>query len=220
MSTATAPTTTTTAATPYRATSGLFGPPGATEEAVLHSILTRPTGEYTAHDLGAIIIPHYWVYCVSAGLDPVLVLAQVVYETDNFASWWAARPRRNPAGIGVNGQRTTSKPADLAYWEYNQKEARWEYGLRFSTWQDDAIPAHVGRLLAYLLPARTGSVFQRALIERALAVRPLPAKVRGSVKQLQHLGKALNPSGEGWASPGKTYGRNIAAVAERLRRGR
>jgi hypothetical protein len=188
------------------------------------TLRSRPTGDYTAHDVQAVIVPTYWDYCVACALDPVLVIAQMVHETDNLASWWAARPRRNPAGIGVNGRVAQEPPgrslAPGESWEQDQQAGLWRMGLRFATWQDDAIPAHVGRLLAYLLPTRTGSAIQRGLVEKALGYRPLPAQLRGSVRVLRHLGKAHNPQGEGWASPGTTYGRNVAAVATRLARGR
>jgi hypothetical protein len=201
------------------AESGLFSAPSSTEELVAQGILTRPTGAYTAHDIGEVIVPAYWRYAVSAGLDPVIVIAQAAYETDNFSSWWAARPRRNPAGIGVNGQRSVAKPDDPTGWVYNAPCDRWEHGCVFGSWEDEAIPAHVGRLLAYLLPPRTGSAMQRAIIDLALTFRPLEPVLRGSVKALRHLGQACNPTGKGWATPGKTYGRSIAAVAVRLARG-
>ena len=82
--------------------------------------------------------------------------------------------------------------------------------------QNDAIPAHVGRLLAYALPAGAESQAQRALIERALRYRALPAAMRGSAPILRQLGKAHNPTGQGWASPGDLYGQRIAEVAGRI----
>jgi len=95
---------------------------------------------------------------------------------------------------------------------------RLQWSLRRSEQCD--VPIHAGRLLAYLLAPKQGSAIQRALVSRALEFRALPALLRGSVRVLRQLGKAHNPTGEGWASPGKTYGRNIAATAVRLQRGR
>lgn len=195
---------------------GLFGAPSAGEELVAERVLARPTGAYTEHDIADVIIPSYFRYCVAVMLDPVLVIAQAVHETENFASWWAARPRRNPAGIGVNGEKRAGQPKDPAGWEYDEGAKLWKKGKRFAGWEEEAIPAHVGRLLAYMLPPRTGSMMQRSLIDLALSLHPLDPKVRGSARTLKQLGKAHNPSGLGWASPGKIYGRQIAAAARRL----
>lgn len=195
---------------------GLFGAPSASEERVIEQLLKRPTGAYTEHDIAEVIVPAYFRYCVTVMLDPVLVIAQVVHETENLAAWWAARPRRNPAGIGVNGQIRASRPADAAGWEYDEGAKLWKKGKRFASWEGEAIPAHVGRLLAYLLPPRTGSVMQRSLIDLALRLHPLEPKVRGTVRVLRQLGQEHNPSGTGWAKPGKIYGRQIAAAARRL----
>ncbi|RRR69760.1 MAG: hypothetical protein EI684_14720 [Candidatus Viridilinea halotolerans] len=208
---------------PYTAASGLFGPPRADRAVVTANILKRPTGEYTNHDIRNVILPAYWECATHTGLDPVLVLAQSIHETGNFCSWWAARPRRNPAGIGVNGRTAERQPpgpyATGEGWEFNTETKQWQMGLRYATWQDDAIPIHIGRLLAYLLPAEAGTPAQRELIERALAQRPLPAALRGSVHVLRQLGRAHNPTGIGWASPGTYYGERIAAVANGLTAG-
>jgi hypothetical protein len=165
----------------------LFAPPRASIDAVISAILTRPTGAYTAADVRA-IIARYWQLCVDVGLDPLIVVAQLIHETGNLTSWWSQRPRRNPAGIGVTGAQGA--------------------GLSFATWADDAIPAHVGRLLAYALPVDHASLLQRALITEALALRPLPAVYRGSVQALRDL------SGR-WAIDA-TYAEKIARVAARL----
>ena len=56
----------------------------------------------------------------------------------------------------------------------------WVEGCSFPTWEHDAIPAHLGRLLAYALPAGQGTPAQQQLIAHALAIRPLPAAFRGA----------------------------------------
>ena len=92
----------------------------------------------------------------------------------------------------------------------------WEMGLSFKTWKDDAIPAHIGRLAAYGLSKGAGNGAQRELIERAMAYRTLPDKLHGTAPTLKPLGKAHNPAGDGWASPGTNYGSRIAEVARQI----
>jgi hypothetical protein len=97
---------------------------------------------------------------------------------------------------------------------------RWLQGVSFDSWVEDAIPAHVGRLLAWFLAPGQRSVIQKQLITLALTYRPLDLAHHGSAQTLQQLGKAHNPSGGGWASPGASYGRKVAAAARRLQRTR
>ncbi|NTU85522.1 MAG: glucosaminidase domain-containing protein [Chloroflexales bacterium] len=198
--------------------SGLYGPTLASEANVVRAILARPHGEYTEQDIAGVMVPAYFHICATVGLNPVLVIAQAIVETDNFASWWAARPRRNPAGIGVNGRTTRTQPNPAKGWEFDQGAGLWKAGRRFASWKDDAIPAHIGRLLAYLVtPAAASTLLRdRLLIDQALAYHPIDSRVRGSVRCLRHLGQAHNPSGLGWAKPGIHYGTHIAAVARRL----
>lgn len=44
----------------------------------------------------------------------------------------------------------------------------------------------------------------------------LPDALRGSAPTLRQLGRAHNPTGQGWASPGTDYGAKIAAIARRI----
>src|SRR2546430_1484908 len=113
------------------ADSPILNSPQATPQQCSHYILSRPHGEYTETDIAGVIVPAYFAVCARAGVDPLLVIAQMIHETGNLCSAWSARPHRNPAGLGVTGE-----PGK---------------GLSFPTWKDDAIPAHVGRLLAYAL---------------------------------------------------------------------
>lgn len=209
---------------PITAVSSLFGYASAAEDVVTQSILSRPHGHYTDHAVGAVIVPTYFNYATATGLDPVIVLAHVVYTTQNLSAWWADPARCNPARIGVDGRMQAEAPHGPflggEHWEYHLAHARWEQGARFENWHEEAIPIHIGLLLAHLLPAKQGSAIQRALIGQALALHPLPAARRGSVRTLAQLGAAHNPSGDGWVRPGTTYGRNIAAVAVRLACGR
>jgi hypothetical protein len=204
-----------TAVLMFSETSGLFGPALTSEARVAAAILARPHGEYTEHDIAQVIVPTYFRLSASVGLNPVLVVAQAIVETENFSSWWAARPRRNPAGLGVSGRTSATRPADGANWEWDERGQFWRSGCRFATWQD-AIPAHVGRLLAYVLASKDTSERDRPLINQALGYLPLNGRVRGTVRCLRQLGQRHNPSGLGWAKPGTYYGKNIAAVAQRL----
>jgi len=61
-----------------------------------------------------------------------------------------------------------------------------------------------------------GDAAQQELIARALAYRPLPDQLRGSAPTLKQLGKAHNPAGGGWASPGTDYGAKVAAIARQI----
>jgi hypothetical protein len=190
--------------------------PSARPEQVVAYVCGRPHGEYTDYDVASAIIPAYFTICTSVGIDPILALAQMIHETNNLASFWAARPQRNPAGIGVVGRRQAQPPADTANWAFNTQRQQWEAGLSFNSWQNDSIPAHVGRLLAYAVSPGSETPAQRDLIARALSYRPLPQKLRGTALSLKQLGKAHNPAGDGWASPGTDYGAKIAAIAQKI----
>lgn len=188
----------------------------AGQEQVCAAILAREHGAYTEQDIRGVIVPAYYATCEPVGVDPLLPIAQMIHETGNLTSFWSARPQRNPAGIGVNGKKQAEAPADRTNWAFNTQRGQWEQGVSFATWQDDAIPAHVGRLLAYFLAPGAESDAQRALIERALRYRTLPPHMRGSAHSLRQLGKAHNPTGQGWASPGTDYGARVAATANRI----
>lgn len=192
----------------------------------LHRAFTGQTRRgYTDRDIHETILPTYWRVCVAAGIDPLLVVAQLIAETSErwplldrspyapLCSFWSQRPHRNPAGIGVNGRWS---PHPAPGYVYNTDRKRYEQGLSFKSWVDDSIPAHVGRLLAYALPLGQGDAGQQALIARALGYRPLPTAMRGSAPTLKPLGKAHNPTGQGWASPGTTYGARIAEIATQI----
>jgi hypothetical protein len=140
------------------------------------------------------------------GLDAVLLIAQMIHETGNLASWWSQRPRRNPAGIGVTGAVRGAQPPS-GIWQ--PRDDIWVEGVAFESWKDHAIPSHAGRLLAYALPAGQGTPAQQQLIAQALAIRPLPAAFRGAATRLQGLNGR-------WAWPGLFYAQKLAALANTL----
>ena len=153
-------------------------------------MLSRSHGRYTDADVRT-IIGLYFETTQAVGLDPLLVVAQMILETGNLTSFWSQRPRRNPAGIGVTGQ-----PGE---------------GVSFPSWQK-AVRAHVGRLLAYALRVGQENDAQRRLIEEALTWRPLPARFRGVAPTLEKL------SGR-WAAD-REYADKIARIGNEIRAAR
>lgn len=200
----------------YTDHSPLLGPSYGTLTQCLTAVLAAPRGSYTPADVVK-IITRYFVVCGVGGVDPVLAIAQMLLETGNLTSTWSQRPRRNPAGIGVTGEyNDTGDGALLGGWAYIPDHHRWERGVSFPSWADDAIPAHVGRLLCYALPIDGGTQAQQSLIQRALSYRAFPPTLRGTAPILRPLGAAYNPAKTGWATPGEDYGAKIATIANRI----
>jgi hypothetical protein len=145
--------------------SPLLAPASAPSARAGQYLLARPHGGYSAGDVTE-IVGLYYTTAGAAGLDPLLVVAQMVEETSHLTSFWSQRPRRNFAGIGVTGQPGA--------------------GLSFPDLKT-AVRAHTGRLLGYALPSGTGSPVQNQLIDEALAARPLPPQLRGAAATLKGL---------------------------------
>jgi N-acetyl-anhydromuramyl-L-alanine amidase AmpD len=199
-------------ATSYTELSPILGTPLATRAQLRFA---GKHGDYGTFDV-AHILDRYYDLALSVSVDPCLAIAQMLHETADMTSFWSQRPQRNPAGIGVTGQYQYVAPINKTNWRYNTQRNQWERGLSFTSWADDAIPVHLGRLLSYALPAATGTQEQQALIQRSNAARPLPIRARGSATILREFGHVHNPALAGWASPGETYGIAIAARANRL----
>jgi hypothetical protein len=161
--------------------------PRARAERAEHYLLERPHGEYDNDDI-RIIVGHYYKTAQSVGLDPLLVVAQMVLETGGLTSFWSQRPRRNPAGIGVTGAPGA--------------------GVSFPSWKI-AVRAHTGRLLAYTLRKGDENQRQRQLIEEALAHRALPLRFRGVAPRLEGLAGT-------WAAD-RQYAVKLARVANEIR---
>jgi hypothetical protein len=194
---------------PYSGDSLILGQSrGTAEQAKRH--LTRRARGYTAYDVG-LIVDAYQAQGEAAGVDWFLAICQMAHETGSLTSWWCQRPRRNPAGIAVTGTvkaGTADDPPGPAWvWDGTQ----WREGLSFDDWRAESIPAQLGRLLAYALPAGAGTPHQQTLITYALGLRELPARYRGIAPQL----KGLNGR---WAFPGPIYGELIAKLAEEMRK--
>lgn len=147
----------------------------------------RDHGVYTAVQVNT-ILKKYVALTTKMGLDPLLVVSQMLEETGHLTSPKSQPPQRNPAGIGATGDKVE--------------------GASFATW-DKAIRAHVGRLLAYALEEGAETPAQRALIKEALKVRDLPADRRGCAPVLGGLaGK--------WAMD-KQYAVKISKIANEIR---
>lgn len=195
---------------PLSPDSPILGPPSGSAEAAIAYLAARSTH----YEPGAVaeIVTGYRRIGGEAGLDWFGALAQVAHETGGLTSWWSARPRRNPAGLGVTGE-TRRAPAALPPgpdWAYDGQV--WRRGLSFARWDGDAIRAHIGRLLAYALPMGQGTPAQQRLIAEALALRPLPAAYRGAAPTWRGLNGR-------WASPGATYADGIVRHARAMRQG-
>ena len=105
--------------------------------------------------------------------------------------------------------RTRQKTPQSGAWA--QKGNIWVEGVSFATWADDAVPAHLGRLLAYCMKDNAANDEQRKVIWQAMNYRRLPAWLRGVAIEWKDLnGK--------WAVPGAAYGQNIEKIAEWMRK--
>ena len=149
-----------------------------------------------------------WRQAVGVGVDPCVVLAQSWLETGRWSSWWFAAPRRNPAGIGVNGGSSTT---EVIGWQ--RKNGVWLKGRAYTS--REAAFADQVQALAHWAGIRTPAV--AALRARLTALDTLPHRPPttgfGSAKTLAALGFRHNPAGTGWAHPGDTYGAHIAALS-------
>jgi hypothetical protein len=196
----------------YTELSPLLAAPLATRAALRFKVPSAsPYVQSEADDF----LDEYYRVAKPVGLDPIVAIAQMIHETGRLTSWWCQRPRRNAAGIGVTGdtlEQATHPPGDWA----RNPDGLWHEGVSYKTWVLDSIPDHVGRLLAYAIPASEGTPLQQHLIQRSFARRFIPIEVRGSTQNIQQLGRVHNPSGFGWADPGDYYGRRIATIANSL----
>jgi hypothetical protein len=205
---------------PITEDSAIVAPFRCTQRQAVAYLLSRPHPNYTSADITLTIVPAYAELCAKAGVDLCITIAQMVHETGNLASFWSAPPQFNPSGIGVNGRSRDTAPVPPDGWAYNPQRSRWEQGISFHSW-DNAVPSHVGRLVAYALPSGTGTADQQALIAEALRWRALPKACRGSAPTLRLLGSGPNAvPGCGWAGSGDAggadYGAKIAAVANAI----
>jgi hypothetical protein len=194
---------------PITPDSAILSPPRATAEQAAAYIIKR--GTTYSDDSVKLIVSYYWQVGTQVGVDPLLAIAQNIHETAYLTSWWSQRPRRNPAGLGVTGETSTSPPPDAqrSQWAFDETEQIWKKGLSFADW-NVATRAHIGRLLAYALHDDQANDVQRTLIQEALTLRPLPSSLRGVAPTLRGLNGR-------WAVPGTTYADKITKFATEIR---
>jgi hypothetical protein len=142
----------------------LGAPTGPIQKAIAYIKARLNPGSEYKNDV-EIIVGFYWKYAPLVGIDPFMAVAQCVHETDSLNSNWAARPRRNPAGLGVHE----------------------EGGLSFATW-DNGVQAHIGQLLAYALTDAAANPAQRAMMLRNPRHHFIPAQWRGTARLWRDLG--------------------------------
>jgi hypothetical protein len=188
----------------------IVGPPSGSQDRAFAWLAPR-AGTYAAGDVAA-IVADYRRIGEAAALDWFLALAQMAHETGSLTSWWSQRPRRNPAGIGVTGRVVAGTPDSPPGRGWSWDGTQWREGWSFPTWADHAIPAHLGRLLAYALRDQEADAAQQALIGQALTYRPLPAGYRGAAPTVCGLNGR-------WAVPGTNYGQGIIELARLMRDG-
>lgn len=155
--------------------------------------------QYTMFDIQWKIVWPYFNY--SPGIDPVMLVAQMIHETGNLNSWWSGRPRRNPAGIGVTGRQSNTKPL-TGKWAL--KDGIWHEGNSYNDWTE-ATQAHIGRVLCYKFTTVSGNIYQRKLMDYAVADRTFPPKHRGKYNYWEDLNGI-------WAVPGLTYAQQILKI--------
>lgn len=141
----------------------------------------------------------------TGNIDPYIVVAQMLKETDWGRSWWAMRPRRNPAGLGVTGETTMEIPKNLKEWAL-RNDGSYVRGYSFPSWEVSAM-AHIGHLLGYIYQEEALTSAQRSLTD--VDPRRDAILTRGDVKTLQDLDKKWNTT-EG-------YGKSIAAIANAIK---
>ncbi|MFM2310488.1 MAG: hypothetical protein RLY87_2610 [Chloroflexota bacterium] len=187
----------------------ILGAPSGTVGEAIRVLAPRAAANGYSYDDVKNIVEAYQRVGNSVGIDWFLAIAQMAHETGYLTSYWSARPQRNPAGLGVEGRSSVTDPGQPG-WVYNTQRKMWEKGLSFNSWEDEAVPAHLGRLLAYALKDEQATPEQKALIDKALGYRPLPAALRGVAPTVVGLNGR-------WAFPGTTYGQRILEVMMKLR---
>lgn len=206
----------------YTELSPIIGTTQTTALQVADRISGRRGQKYSISEIRDIVTGYYRA-CTPVGVNPLLAIAQMCHETGYLTSWWCDRVpgapgRRNPAGIGVNGQtRPASDPHPLPreLWQLDTLAGLWRRGYVFANWTQATV-AHVGRLVGYAVAPDARTPAQRAIVHEATETRPLPEMVHGTARVLRLLGSAHNPSGLGWAHPGDRYGAAIAKVANEI----
>jgi N-acetyl-anhydromuramyl-L-alanine amidase AmpD len=149
----------------YTADSPLLANARGHQEQIVFYIQDRllTSSGYTNQDVED-IMAFYWEFAPDVEIDPFLAAAQCVFETNALQSYWAARPRRNPAGLGV----------------------RQEGGLAFNSWHA-AVQAHIGQLLAFALTDAQANDAQRDMMTKNPRHAHILPELRGSAPTIAGL---------------------------------
>jgi len=211
----------------YTEATPILGPLDTSVDESADYIVRHTRGEYTDHDIRGVIVPRYLALSIAVGLRPRAVIAMLCIESDELSSALSqrkdkdGRDLRNPAGIGVYESKSKATPhfRSGCVWDADVKGYR--PACQFKTWVDDAIPAHVGRVLAYATHPTVRTPIQRALVQKAMSYRILPIECHGSAPILLLFGKGPNTVPNcGWAGgsehEGADYGAHIARVANAI----
>lgn len=152
------------------------------------------------------IVTMYKKYADAMDINWIIALAQNLHETDWLRSWWAQSPRRNPAGLGVNGKHMKQKPDNTESWA--EKDGVWYHGYSFDSWEN-AVKAHIAHLLLYTMKDSDMSDEQLKFSElspRKYAVEQAGYRgIAGSIKDLAGT----------WATDTK-YAKKLVATINKL----
>lgn len=215
--------------TGYTAQSRIMAQSAASDEDLIEAFALKcglegsPYAREVEDPLRNAIGPAYARTCREAGADLGIVLGQCGHESDWLTSALSQRrdrqsqPLRNPAGIGVTGA-SSIVPRPGYVWDADRQIYR--ACTQFVSWED-AIVAHVGRLVAYATEPLTRTFEQALLVAKALGYRGLSITCQGSAPTPYLLGIGPNPvPGCGWAGAKETdgweYGNRVAAAADAL----
>lgn len=165
-------------------TTPIINAPTLAQDRAAAFVLLKPHGGYTAQEVDAIAAA-YWLHARACGVDPGVAWAQMCHETGYLSSWWSQPPRNNPAGIGVTSATSDTRP--VGAWAFDGK--LWRAGCSFAAgWAAQAIPAHLGRLVAYAVKPPDRTPTQAAYVLMAEAARPLPFQLHGRCPHVEDLG--------------------------------
>lgn len=180
----------------YTEDDALMGVNGLGRDALARAMVQRcASSPYSDEQVAS--LGHAFYDLGEAGyLNGTLAAAQCCHETGNLTSARSLPPQHNTAGIGATNDGAQ--------------------GVVFPSLEASAT-AQVGRLIAYALAPEYRTPAQDALVAEGMAARDLPAKCHGSAPYLYLLGSDPNRvDGCGWASPGQSYGKSIADIANIL----
>lgn len=173
----------------------LIAPPRVSAKRLVMYIACHTHDGYDEDDVREIIAT-YVATCTESGLDPLLVVSQLLLECDHLNSASAKPTRLNPIGVGIGSSESgsrASKDQDLL--------------PLFPSWTEVA-RVHAGILLAYALPKGAENPRQRGLIEQAAKWRPVPAALRGSAPTVDRLAAAWGAESD--------YARKIRDIADTI----